>query len=67
MKTINLSQLEADALKRDQMNAVKGGGTDNPSGIEKCRSCFCPDNNFYVQSATYFDALMAELQTEPDE
>lgn len=42
MKTMNLPQLEAHALMKDQLNSIKGGGNDTLDRGDKCASCVCP-------------------------
>lgn len=39
---MNLPQLEAQALMKDQLNSIKGGGDTPGRGEDQCASCFCP-------------------------
>jgi|GEM_PF-5823869 len=62
MKLTNLSQLESEALLKEQMGDIKGEG-DGPTKVIKCLSCFCPGVN---QFELYFDVNAAALLDVPD-
>ena len=51
MKLTTLSQLESEALMKDRMNTVKGGG--DPSRDDKCASCVCPRKEDELYDDTY--------------
>ncbi len=67
MKLTTLSQLESEALMKDRMDAVKGGGGGNLPKDLKCLSCFCPGHEEALQFTTYTAAFFYEIGTEPDE
>ncbi|MBP5388914.1 MAG: hypothetical protein J6Y27_01005 [Bacteroidales bacterium] len=62
MKITNLSELESEALLKEQMGDIKGEG-DGPTKVIKCLSCFCPGVN---QFELYFDVNAAALLDVPD-
>lgn len=62
MKITSLSQLESEALLKEQMGDIKGEG-DGPTKVIKCLSCFCPGVN---QFELYFDVNAAALLDVPD-
>ena len=51
MNITYLSQLESEALLKDRMDAVKGGG--DPSRYDKCASCVCPKTGLDLERDTY--------------
>lgn len=64
MKLATLSQLESEALMKDRMDAVKGGG--DPSRYEKCLSCFCPTKKLSLEDSVQIAANLYEPEPEPD-
>ncbi len=59
MKLTTLSQLESEALMKDRMNAVKGGG--DPAKYDKCLSCLCPKDGLTLEEDTYLAAKYDEI------
>ena len=51
MNITNLSQLESEALMKDLMSTIKGGG--DPSRYDKCASCVCPKTGIDLEQDTY--------------
>jgi len=51
----SLSQLESEALMKDLMSTIKGGG--DPSRYDKCASCVCPRTGYDLYKDTYEVAM----------
>ncbi len=64
MKITNLSQLESEALLKDRMDAVKGGG--DPSRYDFCLSCICPITKSDLSKDTNLAAEEYVPGPEPD-